>query len=52
MSPDNLDFKCFYKIRIGAEIWPEKSQEFSQSDVENKMVDIIFPQDVKVLAGK
>lgn len=24
LSPDNLDFKCFYKIKIGAEQWPEK----------------------------
>jgi len=24
-----LDFKCIYKIKIGSEAWPEKSQEFS-----------------------
>jgi len=37
------DFKCIYKIKIGTESFPEKQQEFSKSEVENKMVDIIMP---------
>ena len=44
------DFKCFYKIKIGAEQWPEKDQEFTVAQVENKMVDIIFPKEALVQA--
>lgn len=45
------DFKCFYKIKIGAETWPEKDQDFTIAQVENKMADIIFPKEVMVKAG-
>ena len=37
------DFKCFYKITLGADRWPEKEQDFTIAQVENKMTDIIFP---------
>ena len=46
------DFKCIYKVRIGTESWPEKIAEFSQADVENKMVDIMMPQEIVVQKGK
>ena len=42
------DFKCIYSIRIGTEDLPEKEQEFSQSEVENKMVDIMLPTEIMV----
>lgn len=42
------DFKCFYKIRIGADTWPEQDQDFTTAQVENRMVDIIFPKEVPV----
>lgn len=45
------DFKCFYKIKIGAETWPEKEEDIAVSQVENKMADIIFPKEVPVKAG-
>ena len=45
------DFKCFYKIKIGAENWPEMDQDFTVAQVENKMADIIFPKEVMVKAG-
>ena len=37
------DFRCLYKMKIGAETYAEKSAEFTQSEVENKMVDIMMP---------
>lgn len=46
------DFKCLYKIRIGTESYPEKQQEFSQSDVENKMVEIMMPEEILVQKDK
>ena len=46
------DFRCLYKMKIGTETFPEKVAEFSQSEVENKMVDIMMPQDIVVQKGK
>jgi hypothetical protein len=45
------DFKCYYKIKIGAESWPEKEEDFTTAQVENKMVDVIFPKEVPVKQG-
>lgn len=36
------NFQVIYRIRIGTECLSERMQEFSQSDVENKMVDIML----------
>ena len=51
-SNTEADFKCLYKIRIGTEAFPEKEQEFSPSEVENKMVDIMLPQEIVVQKDK
>lgn len=51
-SNTEADFKCLYKIRIGTELFPEKEQEFSQSEVENKMVDIMLPTEIIVQKDK
>lgn len=37
---------------MGTESFPEKQQEFCQGDVENKMVDIMMPQEIVVHEGK
>lgn len=37
------DFKCLYKIKIGKDSWPEANAQFTASDVDNKMVDIMLP---------
>ena len=51
-TPENQDFKCLYKLKIGSESWPEKMQEFSQGEVDNKMCDIILPAQVPVAKHK
>jgi hypothetical protein len=45
------DFKCIYRIRIGTEAFPEQGQDFSQSEVENKMCDIMLPKEIVVHAN-
>jgi hypothetical protein len=44
------DFKVIYKITVGAERWPEREQEFTVDQVDEKMVDIIFEKEVLVQA--
>jgi hypothetical protein len=45
-----VDFKCFYKIKLGADSWPEKMIEFKIGDVDvnTKMVDIMLPIEILV----
>lgn len=42
------DFKCLYKVKIGTDSWPEKMAQFTQADVDNKMVDIMLPVEIIV----
>ena len=32
-------------------MWPEKEEDFTKGQCENKMVDIIFPKEIAVKAG-
>ena len=48
ISNPDMDFKCLYKIKIGTESFPEAVAEFSQKQVEHKMVDITLPTPVVV----
>lgn len=51
-SNTEMDFKCLYKIRIGTDIFPEQAIDFKQSDVENKMVDIMMDKEITVPKDK
>lgn len=51
-SNTEADFKCLYRIKIGADSYPEKEQEFSQSEVDNKMVDIMMNNEIVVQKDK
>ena len=46
-----IDFKCIYKYKIGKEYQQEMNAEFSQSDVDHKMCDIMLEQEVHVSAN-
>jgi len=48
----NTDFKCLYKIKLGADSLPEGNAQFTMADVDNKMVDIMLPQEIIVQKGK
>ena len=52
VTTEGSDFKCLYKIKLGADSWPEMSAQFTMSDVDNKMVDIMLPQEIVVQKGK
>ncbi len=51
---ESVDFKCLYKIKLGADSWPEKMMEFKIGDVDvnTKMVDIMLPAEILVQKGK
>ena len=51
-SNPGTNFKCFYRIKIGSDSHPDKEQEFSEQDVDNKMVDIMMPTPIVVQSGK
>lgn len=42
VASTDVDFKCIYKYKIGTEASQELVAEFSQADVEKKMVDIML----------
>jgi hypothetical protein len=52
VASTDIDFKVLYKYKIGKEASPELTAEFSQSDVQKKMCDIMLEQEVLVTAGK
>jgi len=52
VASTDIDFKVLYKYKIGKEASPELTAEFSQSDVQKKMCDIMLEQEVLVAAGK
>lgn len=47
-----LDFRCIYKLKIGTDHSPEKTIELAQGDVENKMCDIMFPEEIIIQKDK
>lgn len=52
VASTDVDFKCTFKYKIGSESSQEQQVEFSQADVENKMVDIMLDQEIPVSANK
>lgn len=52
VASTDIDFKVIYKYKIGTECSSELTAEFSQSDVEKKMCDIMLDQEIHVSANK
>ncbi len=42
VASTDIDFKVIYKYKIGSEASQEIQAEFSQADVDKKMVDIML----------
>jgi hypothetical protein len=48
----DIDFKCIYKYKIGGESSQEQVAEFSQGDIDGRMVDIMLDKEILVTANK
>lgn len=48
----DIDFKCYYKYKIGGESVVESEIELLQSNVKDGMSDIMFENEIPVKAGK
>ena len=48
----DVDFKCIYRYKIGTEQSNELTAEFSKSDIEDKMVDVMLEKELPVSKNK
>ena len=48
VTTNDQTFTCLYKIKIGNESLPEKQADFTKNDVDDKICDIMFKQNVLV----